>query len=73
MHSQSTDATAATIGRSIREMRKSYRLTQTQLGDLVGLSDKTVRDIERGTGSPSLKAVLSTLSALGLRLEVTDS
>ncbi|MST64091.1 helix-turn-helix domain-containing protein [Schaalia hyovaginalis] len=54
-------------------MRKNYRLTQTQLGDLVGLSDKTVRDIERGTGSPSLKAVLSTLSALGLRLEVTDS
>ncbi|WP_407826500.1 helix-turn-helix transcriptional regulator [Schaalia hyovaginalis] len=37
-------------------MRKSYRLTQIQLGHLVGLSDKTVRDIERGTGTPSLKA-----------------
>ncbi len=73
MHPQDADATAATIGHAIREMRRSYRLTQTQLGELVGLSDKTVRDIEKGTGSPSVKALLATLSTLGLRIEITDS
>ncbi|RAV32798.1 helix-turn-helix domain-containing protein [Corynebacterium heidelbergense] len=61
------------IGAAVRTARKQYRLTQVQLAELVGLSDRTVRAIEQGSGSPSLNAVVATLTALGLRLEVRSS
>ncbi|RRD60341.1 helix-turn-helix domain-containing protein [Leucobacter sp. OH1287] len=59
---------AAAIGAAIRSARKSYRLTQQELADLAGISDKTLRDIERGAGSPSIGAVIASANALGLRL-----
>lgn len=62
---------AGTIGATIRQTRKSLGLTQVQLAQLANLSDKTVRDLEHGTATPSLKAALETLDVLGLRLEVT--
>lgn len=58
------------IGLAVKAGRKRYNLTQQQLGDLVGLSDKTIRDIEKGTGSPSLKSVVATLEALGVAIRV---
>jgi len=33
----------------LREMREAAKLTQTELGDLISLSQSTVSDIERGT------------------------
>lgn len=59
---------AAAIGAAIRGARKSYRLTQQELADLAGISDKTLRDIERGATSPSIGAVIASANALGLRL-----
>ncbi|MCD0174238.1 helix-turn-helix transcriptional regulator, partial [Micrococcus luteus] len=44
---------------------------QQQLADLAGVSDATVRQIERGTGKSTLKSVLSVMEVLGLELEVT--
>lgn len=63
---------ATQIGVKVREVRSYYRLTQVQLADLAGLSDKTVRDIEHGTGSPSLRAVIAVLNVLGLTVKVTN-
>lgn len=60
------------IGIKVREVRSYYRLTQVQLADLAGLSDKTVRDIEHGTGTSSLRAVINVLNVLGLTLEVEN-
>ncbi|AIT60689.1 helix-turn-helix domain-containing protein [Corynebacterium doosanense] len=76
-HGTDAGATAATvaaearrIGEAMRAMRKNYALTQQQLAELVGISDRTLRDIEKGTGTPGIGAVLATLKVLGLELEV---
>lgn len=61
---------AVRIGEAVRAMRKNYSLTQQQLAELVGISDRTLRDIEKGTGAPGIGAVLATLKVLGLELEV---
>ncbi|SES22882.1 helix-turn-helix domain-containing protein [Corynebacterium cystitidis] len=63
---------AVNVGKIIYKTRKTYNLTQVQLSELAGLSDKTVRDIEHGTGSPSLNSVLTVLDVLGLSFEVTS-
>ena len=63
--------TARTIGEAIRRARKDAGLTQTQLGELVGLSDRTVREIEKGAGTPSLGAVAAAANALGLKLAIS--
>lgn len=66
--SSATHSDAAAIGAAIRSARKSYRLTQQELADLAGISDKTLRDIERGATSPSVGAVIASANALGLSL-----
>lgn len=63
-------ASARRIGQAIVAARREYGLTQQDLADLVGLSDRTVRDIEKGTGSSSFRAVLETAQTLGLSWEI---
>lgn len=69
MHRESM--TSVEIGAAIRRARQDARLTQTQLGELAGMSDRTVRDIEKGSPAPSVGAVLALLDALGLIVTVT--
>lgn len=57
------------IGATVRETRTHYMLTQQQLAELVGTSDRTIREIEQGTGRTSLSTVVTVLETLGLRLE----
>ncbi|UQV60122.1 helix-turn-helix domain-containing protein [Corynebacterium propinquum] len=61
---------ARKLGGVIQRTRKEYMLTQPQLALMIGISDRTLREIEKGTGSPSVKAVLATLETLGLELDV---
>ncbi|MEJ5996695.1 type II toxin-antitoxin system Y4mF family antitoxin [Corynebacterium sp. H130] len=68
--SERHDTEAEAIGNEIRDMRKHYMLTQQQLAEMAGISDRTLRDIEKGTGTPSLGTVLTVLETLGLRAEV---
>ena len=63
-------SSAVDVGRSIRIARKASRLTQADLADLVGLSERTVRDIESGTGRPSFASVIVAAHALGLKIGV---
>lgn len=58
------------IGIAIRAARRDFGLTQKQLAELVELGERTVRDIERGSGSPGVGAVVRTAHALGLSLRV---
>lgn len=64
-------ATASDIGSALRAARRRLGLTQQEVADLAGLSDRTVRDLEKGSSSPSLGAVIAVATVLGLRLEVT--
>lgn len=56
------------VGASIRAARKEAGLTQKDLADLAGISERTVRAIETGGGNPALAAVAAAANTLGLRL-----
>lgn len=58
------------IGKCVREARKQAGITQGDLADLSGVSERTIRAIETGTGNPSLAAVVAAAQVLGLRVEV---
>jgi y4mF family transcriptional regulator len=61
---------AATLAHALRAARRSHGLTQSQLAELAGVSERTLRDLEHGSGSPSLAALLAVTEVLGLRVEV---
>lgn len=58
------------IGAAIQSVRKENGLTQEQLADLAGISERTLRSMESGQGNPSFSAVVSTASVLGIKLMV---
>ena len=60
----------ATIAAEIRRSRKEAGLTQEDLAQLAGTSERTVRAIETGAGNPSLQAVVAVANVLGLKLGV---
>ncbi|KSU62005.1 helix-turn-helix transcriptional regulator [Arthrobacter sp. NIO-1057] len=63
---------ASELGATLQRTRKSHGLTQEQLAELAGISERTLRSIERGAGNPSIEAVLSVVEVLGLRIVVTE-
>lgn len=65
--------TAVSVGVAIRDARRHFRLTQLELAELVGVSDRTVRDIEKGRSGPSFSTVLAVAAAVGVHLEVVRS
>jgi DNA-binding XRE family transcriptional regulator len=58
------------VGEGIRAARREAGITQKDLAELSGVSERTVRAIESGTGNPSLRAVAAVAGAVGLRLRV---
>lgn len=62
--------TLTRIGERVRATRHALQLTQQDLADLAGVSDATVRQIERATGKGTLSSMLAVLRVLGLDLEV---
>lgn len=56
----------ATFGQWIRRWRRTLRLTQTELGDLVGLSGAMIRKIEAGERRPAPDVAARFAQALGL-------
>lgn len=59
---------AARVGREIRNLRRAKRLTLQQLSSEAGLSIGFLSQIERGHSSPSVKAMHSIASALGVTI-----
>lgn len=55
---------------AIRAARKDAGLTQKDLAELAGVSERTLRDLERGVGNPSFAAVVGIVNVLGLRMVV---
>lgn len=56
------------LGATVRERRKDLCLTQQQLADLAGTSERFVRALERGKPTVQLNHVVAVLDALGLEL-----
>lgn len=61
----SNEAVAAEIGRRIQSARISYPLTQAQLAERSGVSQRTVANLERGS-DVTMGSLVSILRALGL-------
>jgi DNA-binding XRE family transcriptional regulator len=60
----------AEIGQAIRSARRSHSLTQQQLAELAHTTERTVRDIEKGTGASSLDTVVAVAAAVGVTIGV---
>lgn len=56
------------VGARLRQFRQARRLTQEQLAERAGLSDKFVGEVERGRGNPTLTTLAALSEALGVRL-----
>ena len=63
-------AQAGALGAALRAARKEAGLSQAQLAELAGVSERTLRDIEKGAASSALSAVIAVASTLGLRVTV---
>ena len=52
------------IGKFIQEIRKEKGLTQKELAELIGVSDKTISKWENGNSSPDTSMLMSLSEAL---------
>ncbi len=59
------------IGRHIRKERKKRRMTQKQLGELLGMSRTTISQIENGVVQDvGIRKILRILEVLDLEIKV---
>ena len=58
------------VGKSIKERRKTLRLTQPDLADLAGISKNTLYKIERGQANPTLNVLIKIVELLGMEFSI---
>lgn len=56
----------------IRDRRRRLGLTQQEVGDLAGVSDLFVRELEKGKPTVRLELVLAVARVLGLKVALVD-
>lgn len=61
---------ASQLGVVLQGARKSHKLTQAQLGERLGLSQRRVSELERAPGTLSVDQLLALCAQLGLQLTV---
>jgi y4mF family transcriptional regulator len=58
------------IGKLIRDRRKSRKILQEDLADIAEISPRTLRDIEKGTANPELETLIRICKVLGMEIKV---
>lgn len=58
------------IASVVRIRREHLRITQSQLSVIAGVALRTVRQVEQGSGNPSIQTLLALFDALGLELKL---
>ena len=58
------------IGNAIRRVRKKMGMSQSELGELTGLRQATISQIEKGHPAAKIETVLGILSALNLEFQI---
>ncbi|MCX2748233.1 helix-turn-helix transcriptional regulator [Arthrobacter sp. MI7-26] len=58
------------LGAKVRARRASLSLSQSDLADLAGVSERFVRFVEQGKATVQLEPLLAVLGTLGLELTV---
>ena len=61
------------VARLLLDMRLHASLTPDDLGELLGLSEATVRRMERGDGHPCPGQIVAWADACGFRLEIVTA
>lgn len=56
----------------LKSLRKSRRLTQTQLGKQMGVVQSRIADIERDPGTVSVEQLMEVLNRLGAQLVIKE-
>lgn len=62
--------TVSQLGTLLQSARKSRKLTQAQLGERLGLSQKRVSELELAPGTLSVDQLLGVCAQLGLQLSL---
>ena len=65
--------TSAQLAVHIKSLRKARGLTQTALGERVGVKQVRIADIEKNPGAVSLDQLLQVLHALNARVLLADT
>ena len=60
----------SSIGKQIKERRKTLGITQQDLSELAGISPNTLYKIERGQANPSLRVLIKIAEVLGMELKM---
>jgi len=63
--------TTKEIGNTVRERRKFLKITQEDLADISGISERTLRDIEKGLANPELESLIKLCEVLGMELTIS--
>jgi y4mF family transcriptional regulator len=58
------------LGNSIKERRKFLKITQEDLADIAGVSERTLRSIEKGEANPEMDSLLKICEVLGLSVKI---
>jgi y4mF family transcriptional regulator len=61
------------LGAKVRVRRASLSLSQSDLADLAGVSERFVRFVEQGKTTVQLESLLAVLGTLGLELVVEQA
>ncbi|BAU95618.1 transcriptional regulator [Corynebacterium suranareeae] len=61
---------AEEIGMALLKARKDLGLRQAELADLAGVSERFIRDVEKGKATVQLNKVIDVLSVLGLEMTI---
>jgi transcriptional regulator with XRE-family HTH domain len=59
----------AKMSERIRRIRKQKGLSQTDLGELIGVSQQVITNYERGAREPNVEILLKIAGALGVTIE----
>jgi len=65
----SSDVVNSVFGRKLRDLRRERDLSQSQLGDLLGLSRVTIANIESGKQNVQLHQIFSLASVLDIHVD----
>jgi transcriptional regulator with XRE-family HTH domain len=58
------------IGKTIKERRRSLKITQPDLADLAGISVNTLYKIERGEANPTIDILEKIVEVIGLEIKL---
>ena len=53
----------------IKDRRKELRIKQEELSEITSVALRTIRDLEKGIGNPSIQTIEKIMDVLGIELD----